>query len=176
MGILIPKIAPRPVFYLIFRDDLNTYRWKVSVKFIEQENIRLNHYTNKAEFINPNTLIEITIESSDKVRNSIIKRTVMLEKKGCIKSISTAADPLMTWALQSLFNINPPSIVPNKRDFILLHEDGFGKNLSTWKLIECTLENNDIWGGFDFDNEERYNENLIGATLTIKPKQFLQAP
>lgn len=161
------------ITYLLQLDDnYGQHLWEVSLgssepmyvpkkpqyKFLTT-GIRIDYETN---------VLQLKISSKDELKNSILKRVVLVEKIKYKSLPPMSGDPIIDWSLKQLFSSN---IFGNSKNFKLLKMDKSGNVINTWLLSECSLLNSTLWTD---DYTGGLPMTLFNQTIWIKPNSILQ--
>jgi hypothetical protein len=102
------------------------------------------------------------------IRDSVLKRMVFTEKKGCKKTIEILEDPLKSWAIQTMFS---SSFINFEKDFILF-EIKNNDVVKTFFLSGCKIIDSSEWSNiknFTYEFKETFK-------ISFMPKTILQIP
>lgn len=147
-------------------DKSNTQIWDVNVEFIyededgcaeEVKSLIINKKYNKRI-----SVIRLEILPEDSSKNILIRK-VLIEKKGCIKSIQE--DQIIKWSIQEMFSSTK---FQNTRNFKLTKLKDFVSDEKNWILTDCSLMSCDMWTNGNYTLEKI----TAPINITIYPKNI----
>jgi ribosomal protein L21E len=160
----------KKIYLLIYNDKFNEYAWNIEIKsepsYIQKKPQYKFSRTGVAIDYETNVL-EIKINYNNSTERSILKRSVIIEKKNYkSQPYYTNNDPITEWSIKSLFSSN---LNNNLMDFKLIKIDSSGLYIDCWFLVKCSLLNSTVWKNISLIDDKT-------NTIWIKPDCLLQCP
>ncbi len=152
----------------IYRKNFSTSRYFLQTNYNSQKYIWEAEFdVKKSEVQQEIYIFNFELEPFT-IRDSVLKRMVFTEKKGCEKTIEILEDPLKSWSIQTMFSSNFSIL---EKDFILF-EIKNNDVIKTFFLSGCRIIDSSEWS-----TSTDFKRNLKGIfKISFIPKTILQIP
>lgn len=164
---IFPKINnTKSKYYIQMIDKSNTHIWDVNVEFVYENedgySEEIKSLISGEKYNKRISVIRLEILPENLSKNILIRK-VLIEKKGCIKSIEE--DQIIKWSIQEMFS---SAKFKNTRNFKLTKLKDCLSEEKNWILTDCSLMNCDMWTNGNYTLEKITSP----INITIYPKNI----